>query len=143
MTSKQEPALTLAHARWNAEQRRGVAPGKPPWNPCSVLRFDSARGVATQDSRLVRALHVESKAQRVERFHASTLQALAEVVGAAGLSHPSELSPEYIYQRVSPWEIRPLSALYPTLPPGALIHGTAHGFLRDAWNAASASSFLA
>lgn len=100
-------------------------------------------GVATQDSRLVRALHVESKAQRVERFHASTLQALAEVVGAAGLSHPSELSPEYIYQRVSPWEIRPLSALYPTLPPGALIHGTAHGFLRDAWNAASASSFLA
>ncbi|MBW2244151.1 MAG: FMN-binding glutamate synthase family protein [Deltaproteobacteria bacterium] len=98
-------------------------------------------GVATQDPRLAHALHVENKAERVERFHASTLKALAEVVAAAGLSHPSELSPEDIYQRVSPWEIRPLSALYPTLSPGALIDSTAHGFLREAWNASSASSF--
>ncbi|MBW2396275.1 MAG: FMN-binding glutamate synthase family protein, partial [Deltaproteobacteria bacterium] len=98
-------------------------------------------GVATQDPRLAHALHVENKAERVERFHASTLKALAEVVAAAGLSHPSELSPEDIYQRVSPWEIRPLSALYPTLSPGALIGSTAHGFLREAWNASSASSF--
>ncbi len=98
-------------------------------------------GVATQDRRLSRALRVADKALRVERFHSTTLKALAEVVGAAGLSHPRELQPEHVYQRVSPWEIRPLSALYPSLPEGALVQGKAHGFLREAWDAASATSF--
>ncbi len=100
-------------------------------------------GVATQDPRLRRGLVVEKKAERVRCFHAKTVEALAEVVGAAGFDHPRELAPADVYQRVSPWEIRPLSELYPSLAPGSLIDSSAQGFLRAAWDAARATSFRA
>ena len=50
-------------------------------------------GVATQDPIRQRALVVPDKAQRVFNFHRSTIEALAEVIAAAGLDHPSELQP--------------------------------------------------
>jgi glutamate synthase domain-containing protein 2 len=50
-------------------------------------------GVTTQDSKLQRALVVPDKAQRVHQFHHNTVHALAEMVAAMGLEHPSQLSP--------------------------------------------------
>jgi glutamate synthase domain-containing protein 2 len=98
-------------------------------------------GVATQDSHLARALDVESKAERVRNLHASTLSALAEVVGAAGLERPAELERKHIFQRVSPWEIQPFSNLYPSVRRGSLLDNTAKGFLPGAWAAASVEHF--
>ena len=98
-------------------------------------------GVATQSRWLARALIVDQKAKRVTNFHCKTVEAMAEVVAAAGFDHPSELSPRYVYQRVSPWEIRPLSALYPHVRPGALLGPRGGGFLRPYWEAASATEF--
>jgi glutamate synthase domain-containing protein 2 len=46
-------------------------------------------GVATQDPLRQRAIVVPDKAERVASFHRNTLHALAELVAAAGLSHPS------------------------------------------------------
>jgi len=100
-------------------------------------------GVATQDKWLQRALRVSDKAQRVERFHCHTVNALAEVTAAAGVECPWELTPRHLYQRVSPWEIRPLSALYPTLEPGALLSPRGGGFLRRYWEAARSDRFHA
>ncbi len=50
-------------------------------------------GVATQNQFRQRALVVPDKAERVRNFHDSTLEALGDLVGASGLSHPSDLSP--------------------------------------------------
>jgi glutamate synthase domain-containing protein 2 len=58
-------------------------------------------GVATQDPTRQRALRVPDKAPRVHQFHAATLEALNELVAAAGLSHPSELRAEHFSRRVS------------------------------------------
>jgi hypothetical protein len=46
-------------------------------------------GVATQNRSRQRALVVPDKAQRVVNYHRSTLHALGEPVGAAGLKHPA------------------------------------------------------
>ena len=98
-------------------------------------------GVTTQNRWLQRAVVVPDKARRVFNFHHSTVRALAEVVAAAGFDHPSELGPRNLYQRVSPWEVRPLSALYPRVEPGQLIDGSAGGFLQECWDASSARAF--
>ena len=49
--------------------------------------------MATQDPLRQRALVVEDKAARVAHFHRNTLHALAEILGAAGLSIPTSCSP--------------------------------------------------
>jgi len=80
-------------------------------------------GVTTQDPRRMRALVVPDKAERVYNFHRNTLKALKELLGAAGLSHPSELGPEHVIRRVSANEVRSLSALHHWLQPGELLAG--------------------
>jgi len=58
-------------------------------------------GVATQDPQRARALVVTTKADRVYHFHESTLHALKELIQAAGLNHPSELTADHIVRRNS------------------------------------------
>ena len=98
-------------------------------------------GVATQNARRVWALDVKSKAERVHNFHRATIGALAQVVGAAGLDRASDLAPHHIYERVSPWEIRPFSELYPSVSPGALLNGSAPGFIAASWQRSSSARF--
>jgi glutamate synthase domain-containing protein 2 len=99
-------------------------------------------GVATQDPLRQRALVVPDKAQRVLAFHQNTLKALAELIAAAGLTHPSQLRPDHIVRRVTPHEIRLLSTLYPTLRPGQLLDGDADApVYRMFWSKARADTF--
>jgi len=101
-------------------------------------------GVATQDKQRQKALDVPDKAERVRRFHDGTLHALADLLAAAGLSHPCELGPEHVIRRVSPTEVRSLAALYPWLEPGELLAGEArHSVFRAFWKDASPDSFNA
>jgi glutamate synthase domain-containing protein 2 len=78
-------------------------------------------GVATQDPLRQRALVVPDKAQRVFQFHHNTLEALRELLQAAGLIHPSQLRPHHIMRRVGQDDSRPLSEIYDFLPEGALL----------------------
>nr|WP_244642885.1 FMN-binding glutamate synthase family protein [Camelimonas fluminis] len=99
-------------------------------------------GVATQDPLRQRAVVVTDKAQRVANFHRSTLHALAELLAAAGLRHPSEIAPHHIARRVNSTEIRLFSHLFPFLEEGELLGGGgAHPFYADAWRIARADSF--
>lgn len=98
-------------------------------------------GVATQDPARQRALVVEDKAGRVAAFHKATLKALAEVLGAAGLDHPSQLLPMHISRRVTADRIETYEEIYPPLAPGALIAGSADPRYITAWRLASAASF--
>ncbi len=98
-------------------------------------------GVATQDPTRQRALLVPDKATRVRQFHEATLKALAELVAAAGLDHPSQLRPEHFCRRVSPEQVRSFAELYPAPAPGALLRGTDDPRFRDAWELADPHSF--
>jgi glutamate synthase domain-containing protein 2 len=99
-------------------------------------------GVATQDPMRQRALAVPDKADRVHSFHRNTLSALADMIAAAGLDHPSAIGPRHLVRRVSPTEIRMFSQLHIYLEPGELL-GDAHDrdFYSAAWRAARADSF--
>ena len=78
-------------------------------------------GVATQDELRQKALDVPDKTTRVAHFHQDTMQALAQLIAAAGLTHPSQLKPHHIVRRVSPNQVKLLSALLPYLQPGELL----------------------
>jgi glutamate synthase domain-containing protein 2 len=78
-------------------------------------------GVTTQDPQRQKALVVPTKAERVWRFHENTLEALKELVQAAGLNHPSEISARHIVRRVSDQDVKLLANLLPFIPPGALL----------------------
>ena len=77
--------------------------------------------MATQDPLRQQALVVPDKAQRVFNFHRQTLQALQELVQAAGLTHPNQLSASHIVRRSADQEVRLLSGLLVTVAPGALL----------------------
>ncbi|HRN62975.1 MAG TPA: FMN-binding glutamate synthase family protein, partial [Luteimonas sp.] len=75
-------------------------------------------------------------------FHQNTLKALRDLLGAAGLEHPSQLGPEHILRRVSQTEVRSLAALYRFLEPGELLDQVPeHAVFRMFWPTARADSF--
>jgi glutamate synthase domain-containing protein 2 len=78
-------------------------------------------GVTTQDPIRQQALVVPTKAERVYNFHQQTLHALQELVQAAGLQHPSDITADHIVRRVNENDVRLLSTLLPTVRPGALL----------------------
>jgi glutamate synthase domain-containing protein 2 len=98
-------------------------------------------GVATQDPTRQHALVVDHKALRVQNFHAETIHALAELVAAAGLDHPTEFMPAHFSRRVSARDVVNFDTLYPTLQPGELLSGSDDPRFRDAWKIASADTF--
>ena len=58
-------------------------------------------GVATQDKRLEKGLVVAQKKQRVANYHEVTLHSFLELIGAMGLSNPSELGPHHVIRRTA------------------------------------------
>ena len=78
-------------------------------------------GVTTQDPQRAKALVVPDKAERVWRFHENTLEALKELVQAAGLRHPNEITARHIVRRVSDQDVKLLANLLPFLKPGSLL----------------------
>jgi len=100
-------------------------------------------GVATQDPRRAKALVVPDKAERVRRFQASTMEALAELTAAAGLTHPIDISREQLMRRTMSGEVLSFAEAYPQLAPDSLIEGTAGGRYARHWAMADAGSFRA
>ena len=100
-------------------------------------------GVSTQDRARQRALVVPDKTERVFNFHRATLEALAELVAAAGLDHPNEFAPAHFSRRVSPHEVKNFGEFYPPLQPGELIAGTGDKRYEIAWAMASTKEFRA
>jgi len=97
-------------------------------------------GVATQDPARQRALDVGDKSERVARFHATTVEALGEVVAAAGLAHPQELRPRHFSRRLD-LTVAQFDQIYRFLGPGELLAGTDDPRYRSTWALARADSF--
>jgi glutamate synthase domain-containing protein 2 len=98
-------------------------------------------GVATQDRLRQRALNVPSKADRVYMFHKRTVEVLAEMMAAAGLSHPDELKPHHIVHRINQHEVRTFADLHTFLECGELLKGCREGYYKRNWELAQAERF--
>jgi glutamate synthase domain-containing protein 2 len=99
-------------------------------------------GVATQDPQRQKALDPGDKSVRVLNFHRNTLKSLAELVAAAGLSHPSQLEPMHIVQRRTRGEVHSYATVYPRLQPGELLDSEAEpAVYRVFWSMARPDSF--
>ncbi len=85
---------------------------------------------------------VPSKADRVHHFHENTLHALKELVQAAGLNDPSELTADHIVRRNSEQAVKLLANLLPFAKPGELLRGEpTQQVFRMYWPMAQATSF--
>ena len=98
-------------------------------------------GVATQDARRQWALDVTDKSERTHNFHHNTMETLAEIVAAAGLDHPEQLTPWHISLRTSRTEAQTFHDAYHFVEPGCMSDGCDHPLLKKYWDAASADSF--
>jgi glutamate synthase domain-containing protein 2 len=100
-------------------------------------------GIATMSPDRYRVVDVAMKSQRVANFHKNTVHALAEMLGAAGLSHPSELTRKHVVRRISSSEIRLADQIYPRVDTGALLHGglVEDPRLQNFWPRMSGASF--
>ena len=98
-------------------------------------------GVTAQDPLRQRALVVPTKADRVFHYHRQTLEALRELVQAAGLTHPREITASHIVRRTDQG-VKLLANLLPFVEPGALARGEwPHQVYRLYWPMAQAESF--
>ncbi|MDW7745428.1 FMN-binding glutamate synthase family protein [Halomonas sp.] len=99
-------------------------------------------GVATQDPRRSRHLDVADKSERVYHYHRNTLEALAEMLSAAGLERPADLGPSHIMRRVSRHQVCSYAELYPVLAPGELLrHLPDQPLYQRYWEESRANSF--
>ena len=99
-------------------------------------------GVTTQDPHRQQALVVPSKADRVYNFHQQTLHALKELVQAAGLAHPHEITAQHIVRRHSENGVKLLANLLPFVQRGSLLRGEMpHQVFATYWPMAQAESF--
>ncbi len=69
------------------------------------------------------------KATRVHQFHKNTIHALAEMVAAMGLDHPSQLNPSLMVKRVNQSIVQTFAEIYPHYELNCLIDGTGPGAL--------------
>ena len=103
-------------------------------------------GVTTQDPVRQQALVVPDKATRVYNFHQQTLYALQELVQAAGVNHPSEITAHHIVRRSGDHKVQSLAQLILTqLPDRALLESDLQALpiiYRQTWPLAAPQSFL-
>lgn len=98
-------------------------------------------GITTQNKRLQRGLVVEVKKQRVANYHHNTMKSFLEIVGAIGLSNPSELSPEYLIRRINDETVTSLAELYSYVKPGDFFGGNLDMAYKKYWDLADPDQF--
>lgn len=81
-------------------------------------------GLATRDPVRQRALVVTDKAERVYHHHTKNIHILAEMMGAVGLSHPSQISADPLMTRDAYGQAVPFSSKEITLAEGLLLWTT-------------------
>jgi glutamate synthase domain-containing protein 2 len=97
-------------------------------------------GVATQDPRLVRALDVEDKGNRVYNYHKLTVQEAAQLMASMGVTNPAQLNTRMLRRRVDHLTTRSYAGLHHWLEPGELLRQPPRGWAPD-WLEADADNF--
>ncbi len=100
-------------------------------------------GIATQDKWLQRGLVVDIQAERARSFHQKTLEALANIVAAVGLTHPEDLQAHDLMAQISASNAKSISDVHTFLPRGILLDAPDETPYANWWHAAQAESFKA
>lgn len=100
-------------------------------------------GVTTQDALRQKALVVPDKGTRVANFHRSTMHALKELVQAAGLHHPGDITAHHIVRRTNDSQVHQLANTILRVEPGALLGSLdeQHNVFKMYWGRATAQTF--
>jgi len=96
---------------------------------CNTNRCPS--GVATMEPRLMSGLDPTLKSVRVANFQKKTVEQAYEIIGAAGYSGASMLSPHDIIRRVSETEVKSYAQIYPRVKHGCLLDAQGQVNLED------------
>ena len=97
-------------------------------------------GVATQDPRLYQALDVDSKGDRVERYHRLTVEETGQIIATMGCDRPEQMTREMLRRRITATESISYESLYRWLGRGELFEGVEGGWGED-WDYASPDRF--
>lgn len=100
-------------------------------------------GVTTQDTLRQKALVVPDKGTRVANFHRSTMHALKELVQAAGLHHPGDITAHHIVRRTNDSQVHQLANTILRVEPGALLGplDEQHNVFKMYWGRATPQTF--
>lgn len=84
-------------------------------------------GITTQDPRLMKGLHVPSKAERVKNYQEKTVHVALEITGALGYDTPDKISGKDVLRRIRNHGLRDFNEIYPwiTIAPNSLVDRTA------------------
>ncbi|MFC0582888.1 FMN-binding glutamate synthase family protein [Micrococcoides hystricis] len=97
-------------------------------------------GVATQNPRLVRALDVEDKGNRVYNYHKLTVKEAVQLMASMGVDDTRKLNPRMLRRRVDHLGTRSYASMFAWLRPGQLLEDPPKTWALD-WRDASADAF--
>jgi glutamate synthase domain-containing protein 2 len=105
---------------------------------------DCPTGVATSRKDLVKGLDVADKTVRVANYHRQTVASAAEILGAMGMTSPSELRPWHVFRRIGPALIKNYSEIHQYVQDGEFLReGLVHPTFRNALHASTPDTFEA
>lgn len=78
-------------------------------------------GVTTHDPNRVAGLVVSDKKHRVANYHRETVESVAEIIGAMGISRTDDLRHWHVMRRVGPNDVRHYGEIYDFLREGELL----------------------
>lgn len=97
-------------------------------------------GVATQDPRLMKALDVEDKSNRVFNYHRLTVREAVQLMASMGVQHPTQLTTRMMRRRVDHLSTRSYASIYNWLRTDELLNHPPAGWDVD-WQEADADHF--
>lgn len=102
---------------------------------------DCPTGVATQKASLVSGLVISDKNRRAANYHDATVEGVAEMLGAMGLSNTEDLRPWHIMRRVNAFNAQHYGEIYNYLKDGALLEEEVPEGYRRAWESCGDETF--
>ncbi len=78
-------------------------------------------GVATQNKSLMKGLDVADKGVRVFNYQEETVHSFLELVAAAGLTHPKDITRKHINRRIGMHKVAKYNEIYPDFIAGSLL----------------------
>ncbi len=97
-------------------------------------------GVATQNTRLSRALDVEDKGHRVYNYHKLTVTEAGQLMASMGITGPEQLNTRMLRRRVNLQSTRSYAELFQWLRPNELLEDPPASWAED-WAEADADHF--
>lgn len=97
-------------------------------------------GVTTQNPRLMRAVDVEDKGNRVHNYHKLTVAEAGQIMASMGVSNPEQLNQRMLRRRVDHLTTSSYAAIFNWLRPSELLEDPPRGWAVD-WKEADADHF--